>query len=163
MKISHYIQTPVQLAKLNFIITNTSRKHGEKNRSRFPSAVLLTTMVCSHQTTTNFIFHFATDKIKCFGACDIRLGMQSHGIPSPTHVSMSRFGGKVSPKENTCIILIIIKLDIYSRDLELRVESSFLLDPTLNTSPKSHVQKVLSCRHPCHIWDIWQETRVNRP
>ena len=36
----------------------------------------------------------------------------------------------------------------------LRVESSFLLDPTLNTSPKPHLQKVLWCRHPCHTWDL---------
>ena len=34
-----------------------------------------------------------------------------------------------------------------------RVESSFLLNPTLNTSPKLDLQKVLPYRHPCHTWD----------
>ena len=34
------------------------------------------------------------------------------------------------------------------------VGSSCLLDPTLNTSPKHHLQKALPCRHPCHTWDL---------
>ena len=33
--------------------------------------------------------------------------------------------------------------------LVLRVGCKVLLDPTLNTSPKPHLQKVLSCKHPC--------------
>ena len=37
--------------------------------------------------------------------------------------------------------------------LMLRVGFSFLPDPTLNISPKPHLQKVLTCRHPCHTWD----------
>ena len=36
----------------------------------------------------------------------------------------------------------------------LRLSSSYLLDPTLNTSPKPRPQKALSCRHPCHTWDV---------
>jgi hypothetical protein len=32
--------------------------------------------------------------------------------------------------------------------LVLKVGSTFLLDPTLNTIPKPHLQKVLPCRHP---------------
>ena len=32
--------------------------------------------------------------------------------------------------------------------------SRFLLDPTLNTSPKPHLQKLLPCGHPCHTWDL---------
>ena len=42
----------------------------------------------------------------------------------------------------------------------LRVGSSFLLDPTLNTNPKPYPQKVLPCRHPCHTWDLELGTRV---
>ena len=38
--------------------------------------------------------------------------------------------------------------------LVLRVGPSFFLDPTLNTSRKRHLQKVLSCGHPCHTWDL---------
>ena len=38
--------------------------------------------------------------------------------------------------------------------LVLRVGSNLLLDPTLNTSPKPHLQKVLPCGHPCHTWDL---------
>ena len=34
--------------------------------------------------------------------------------------------------------------------LVLRVGSNFLFD----TSPKPHLQKVLTCRHPCHNWDL---------
>ena len=37
---------------------------------------------------------------------------------------------------------------------ELGVGSSFLLNPTLNTSPQSHLQKMLSCKNPCHTWDV---------
>jgi hypothetical protein len=36
--------------------------------------------------------------------------------------------------------------------------SSLLLDPTPNTSPKPHLQKVLPCRHPCHTWDLGLRT-----
>jgi hypothetical protein len=38
--------------------------------------------------------------------------------------------------------------------LVLRVGSSFLLIPTLNTSPEPYLQKVLPCRHPCHTCDL---------
>ena len=40
----------------------------------------------------------------------------------------------------------------------MRVGSSFLLDPTCIPSPKSHLQKVSSCKHPCHSWDLRLET-----
>lgn len=33
----------------------------------------------------------------------------------------------------------------------LRVGHGFLLDPTLKTNPKLHLQKVLPCRHPMHF------------
>ena len=45
--------------------------------------------------------------------------------------------------------------------LVLRFRSSFWLDPTLNTSPKPHLQKVLSCRHLCHTWDLGLGTPCN--
>ena len=38
--------------------------------------------------------------------------------------------------------------------LGLKVGSSFLLHLTHNTSPKLHLQKALSCRQPCHNWDL---------
>ena len=67
---------------------------------------------------------------------------------------------------NTITITIIIRIrswlfygKIFAR-LVLRVGSSFLLDPTLNTSPKPHLQKVLPCRHPCHTKDlepVWRD------
>ena len=44
--------------------------------------------------------------------------------------------------------------------LVLGVGSSFLLDPTLNTSPKPHLQKVLPCGHSCHTWDLGLGTCV---
>ena len=39
----------------------------------------------------------------------------------------------------------------------LRVGSKvvFLLNPTLNTSPEPHLQKVLLCGHPCHLRKTW--------
>ena len=42
----------------------------------------------------------------------------------------------------------------------LSVRSNFLLDPTLNTSPRPCLQKVLPCRHPCHTCDLGLGTRV---
>jgi hypothetical protein len=33
-----------------------------------------------------------------------------------------------------------------------------LLNPILNTSSKSRLQKVLPCRHPCHTWDLGLRT-----
>ena len=36
-----------------------------------------------------------------------------------------------------------------------RVGSSFLLNPTFNTSPKTHLQTMLLHKHPCHTWDTW--------
>ena len=50
------------------------------------------------------------------------------------------------------ILIIICKIFV---KLVLRDGSSFLLDPTLNTSLKPHFQKVLSCGCPCHTWVIW--------
>ena len=46
------------------------------------------------------------------------------------------------------------------RETVLSVWSSFLLDPILNTSPKPHLQKVFSCRHSCHTWDVGLGTHV---
>ena len=60
------------------------------------------------------------------------------------------------PPDTVKIILSIIKSDLdyfmqkHYAGLMLRVESSFLLNPTLNASLKPHLQKVLPCRHPCH-------------
>ena len=84
-------------------------------------------------------------------------------VSSPTHVSKSQHGGKVSTFEPQDIIktwltiiegrssLFYAKLFV---GLMLGVGSSFLLNPTLDTSAKSHLQKVLSYRHPCHTWNL---------
>ena len=47
--------------------------YAKKNRSRFPIAVLLTTLLCSHLTTTKIYFSFCDCKCKCVGVCDIPL------------------------------------------------------------------------------------------
>jgi hypothetical protein len=36
----------------------------------------------------------------------------------------------------------------------LRIGSSFLLDPTLNTSPKPRLQTMLPSRHQCHTLEL---------
>ena len=41
-----------------------------------------------------------------------------------------------------------------SHDLGWESGLAFLLDPTRNTSPKPHLQKVLPCKHPCQSWDL---------
>ena len=48
-------------------------------------------------------------------------------------------------------------LFFYAKSLrtKFKVGSSFLLNSTLNTSPKPRLQKVLPSRHQCHTWDSW--------
>ena len=64
------------------------------------------------------------------------------------------------PQVTTIIRLIIIEVRswLYSAkifaELELRVWSSFLLYASPNTSPSPHLQKELSCMHPCHTWNL---------
>ena len=38
--------------------------------------------------------------------------------------------------------------------LGLELRDGFLLNPSLNTSPKPHLQRMLPCSHPCHSWDL---------
>ena len=45
----------------------------DKNRSRFPIAVLLTTLVCSHIMIINIYVSFFHCKFKCLEACDTPL------------------------------------------------------------------------------------------
>ena len=47
--------------------------------------------------------------------------------------------------------------------LVLRVGTTFLLGPTLNTSPEPHLQKVLPCGHPCHTWDLGPHVKWQVP
>ena len=138
-----------------------------------------------------------------FSMINLHLRASSHELPSPTRVSKSQPGSKVPTFEHEKIIQTIhiqiiqtlnfIKLGfwlIYAQmfaSLGLRVGSSFLLDPTLNTSPKTHVQNIgvmsykLGFRTPCEVvspnfhalngwdcmehvsWDLWVGTHVNRP
>ena len=97
--------------------------------------------------------------------CAVKLFYVESQVPSPTYISKSQHGGKVpifEPQEIIKIWLVIIKGRswlFYAKNftrLVLTVGSRFLLDPTLNTSPEPHLQKVLPCGHPCHTWDpMW--------
>ena len=49
-------------------------------------------------------------------------------------------------------------MQIYLRGLCWKLGIVFLLDPTLDASPKLHFQKVLSCRYSCHTWDFGLES-----
>jgi hypothetical protein len=91
------------------------------------------------------------------------LRSSSHEDPRPTHVSKSQRGGQVptfepSRKHESRVNYHenLIFDDFFNakmlEGLKLRVGSRFLLDPTLNTSPKPHLQEVLPCRHPSHTW-----------
>ena len=80
---------------------------------------------------------------------------------SPTHSSRSQHGGKAptfEPQQTIKIRLIITKfgswfyLKIFTW-LVLRVGYGCFLDPTLNTSPKPHLPKMLPYGHLCHTWD----------
>jgi hypothetical protein len=82
-------------------------------------------------------------------------------VPSPTHVSKSQHEGTFptcEPQVTTKIWLIITKFKswlIYAKIFagpRLRVGSSFLL--SANASPKPYLQKMMSCRHPCHNLDL---------
>ena len=97
--------------------------------------------------------------------CTLRAVHVGFHVPSPTHVSKSQHGGKslnfwASWNHSNMVYfhwswILIILCKLSSGDLlVLRVGSSFLLNPTLNTSPKPHPRKVLPCKHPCHTSDL---------
>ena len=77
--------------------------------------------------------------------------------------SKSQHGGACpafEPHETVKVWLIIIEVGSWIckifAGVVLTIGSSFLLGPTLDTSPKPHLQKVLLCRHPCYTWDpVW--------
>jgi hypothetical protein len=82
-------------------------------------------------------------------------------VPSPTHVNIPQYGGKVPTFEHQGPINNMVHT--HSSDIfilhaktflgfSLNVGSSFLLDPTPDTSPKPHLQKVMPYRHPYHTW-----------
>jgi hypothetical protein len=89
--------------------------------------------------------------------------MGSHSqVPSPSHVSKSQHGDKVptsGPQDIIEICLIVIKMDLwilmrkYLRDLCWELGLAFCLTH-LDTSPKIDLQRMYSCRHPCHTWDL---------
>ena len=61
------------------------------------------------------------------------------------------------------VIIEVGSLFLYAKifaGFVLRVESRLLLDPSLNTSLKPHLQKVLSCGHPCHTLNLGLGTRA---
>ena len=45
----------------------------------------------------------------------------------------------------------------------LRIGSSFLLNPTVNKSPKPRLQEAFPCRHPYHSWDLGLGTPCEVP
>ena len=83
-------------------------------------------------------------------------------VPNPNNVSKSQHEGKVPTFEPNKLLnyaLYSLKVDFLffyanSLGIVLRIGSSFLLDPTLNTSPKPRLQKMLPSRHQCHTWDL---------
>ena len=93
------------------------------------------------------------------------LRVSSQGVPSPTQFDNFQHGGKVptfEPQETFKIWLLIINIGsgvIYAKifaGIVFMIGPCFLLDPTLNTNPKPHFQKVLPSRHPCHTWNsMW--------
>jgi hypothetical protein len=68
------------------------------------------------------------------------------------------------PQETVKTWLIIIKGRSRSFDAKvfavfvLGVGSNFLFNPTFNTNPKPHLQKMLPCKHRCHTWDLGHKT-----
>ena len=95
--------------------------------------------------------------------CQLGSAHMGSQVPILTHVSKSQHGGKVPTFEpqatiemwlifisRTLIILcrIYVGLDLWK------------LDPTLNTSSKPHLQKMLPCKHPCHTWDLGLRAHV---
>ena len=90
------------------------------------------------------------------------MGSQIPSLKS-THVSKSQHQGRVPTfghQETIKKQFIIIKSGSYLLHTRVftgpmfRVRSTFLLDPTPNTSTKPHLQEVLPRRHPCHTWDF---------
>ena len=81
--------------------------------------------------------------------------------PKSTHVSKSQHGDKIPTFEPQKIHWSPIKVRLWlfyitkkSWNLCCKLGLRFLLNPTLNTSPDLHLEKVLPCRRPCHTWDI---------
>ena len=106
------------------------------------------------------MYAFAT--MICWHLGPICMGFQ---VPSSTQVS------KVPTfelQETINIHKIIIEVGFwwlfYAKIITrmfLRVGFTFLLDSTLDTCPKPHLQEVLSCKHPCHTWDlelVWRKS-----
>ena len=94
-------------------------------------------------------------------AFTFNLGLVHTRSQVPSHVNNSQHGDKVStfePQKIVTIWLTIIKFIswlFYTKlHAELGVQSSKKLDPTLNRSPKPHLQKVVPNRHMCHTWDL---------
>ena len=90
----------------------------------------------------------------------VHMGSQ---LPSPTHVSESQYGDKVPTFEPLKIIEIRLTFNnvrswlchakIFG-GIVLRIEFSFLLDPTLKRSHNPHLHKMLPYGHICHTWDL---------
>jgi hypothetical protein len=88
----------------------------------------------------------------------------SHGMPSPKPHSSQQvptwrqsLNFWASRNHQSMVCIIKVKSSLFYANISglvLWVVSSFMLNPTLNTSPKPHLQIVLPCRHPCRTWDL---------
>ena len=80
------------------------------------------------------------------GLGHVHMGSQG---PSYAHASKSQYACKVPTYEAKKIVKYgqtIIKVGTL-------IISCKKLDPTVNTSSKPRLQKVIPCKHPCHTWD----------
>ena len=71
-------------------------------------------------------------------------------LPVPTSSQSPNFWASRNHQNMNLFILLRNILT----GLVFKIGSSYLLDPTLNTSPKPYLQKGLPCRHPWHTWDL---------
>ena len=88
----------------------------------------------------------------------------SHVMPSPESHSNQQvptwrqsLNFRASRNHQSMVNIIKVKSLLFYAKISghvLWVVSSFMLNPTLNTSPEPHLQTVLPCRHPCRTWDL---------
>ena len=114
-----------------------------------------------HRTHNGLIFPIYSHRLNYPVQTELfRLRAGSHGsqVPSPTHISKSQLLSLKKPLKSSCLSLksdLRFYMQKINRGICIECKK---LDPTLNTSVKPHLQKVLSCRHPRPTWDLRLET-----
>ena len=58
---------------VGFVTLSLVENMVKNNRNRFPIAVLLTTLICSHRTTAHLFFWFYDYNFEIMGACNTPL------------------------------------------------------------------------------------------